>query len=256
MADVIVLGSGTSSGVPVLGVSYPTSFLANPKNHRSRPSILIKGPTGNLLVDCAPDMRTQLLREGIEMVDAVIVTHTHADHIMGMDDLRSFCLRSGADMPIYTLPQYAADVRRIFNYAFEDFPTGIEVPRFALHEISSLPSRVELCGLEIMIMLVQHGPWPVLALRIGDFAYVTDVKTIPPESWDLLQGLDTLILDAVRLKPHPNHYHFDEALAVAKELGAKQTYFNHLSHDYDHDVTNAELPPNIQLSFDGQRILI
>lgn len=256
MPEVIVLGSGTSSGVPVLGVSYQGSFLANPKNHRTRPSILIKGPAGNLLIDCAPDMRMQLLREGIEMVDAVIITHTHADHIMGMDDLRSFCLRSKADMPIYTLPQYAADIRRVFNYAFEDFPPGIEVPRFALNEIPSLPTKLDLCGMEVTIMLVQHGRWPVLALRVGDFAYVTDVKTIPPESWALLQGLDTLILDAVRLKPHPNHFHFEEALDVAKDLGAKQTFFNHLSHDYDHDVTNASLPGNIQLSFDGQRIQV
>jgi phosphoribosyl 1,2-cyclic phosphate phosphodiesterase len=190
------------------------------------------------------------------MVDAVIITHTHADHIMGMDDLRSFCLRSGADMPIFTLPQYAADIRRIFSYAFEDFPPGIEVPRFALSELSTFPVALELCGLDVTLMLVQHGKWPVLALRVGNFAYVTDVKAIPAESWALLQGLDTLILDAVRLKPHPNHYHFDEALEVAKELNAKQTYFNHLSHDYDHDKTNATLPSNIQLSFDGQRIVI
>ncbi|MEQ1823445.1 MAG: MBL fold metallo-hydrolase [Fimbriimonadaceae bacterium] len=256
MPEVIVLGSGTSSGVPVLGVTYPPSFLANPKNHRTRPSILIQGPTGNLLVDCAPDMRTQLLREKIDMVDAVIITHSHADHIMGMDDLRSFCLRSQADMQIFTLPQYAADIRRIFSYAFEDFPPGIEVPRFALNELGAVPVKLELCGLTVKVMLVWHGKWPVLALRVNNFAYVTDVKTIPTESWEMLQGLDTLILDAVRLKPHPNHLHFEEALEVAKQLGAKQTYFNHLSHDFDHDVTNHELPENIQLSFDGQRILI
>ncbi len=259
MIEAILLGSGTSSGVPVLGVKYPPEFLANPKNHRTRPAILIQGPDGNVLVDCGPDLRMQLLREGIMQVDATIVTHTHADHIMGMDDLRSFCLRTKKDMPVYTLPRYADDIRRVFSYAFGEFPVGIEVPRFALTEIDfeGLQTyELELCGIPMNLMLVWHGPWPVIALRIRDFAYVTDVKTIPPAAWDLLQGLDVLILDAVRRKPHPNHMHFDEAIEIAGQLGARQTYFTHLSHDFDHDVTNSELPPNIQLGYDGLRITV
>lgn len=259
MIEVILLGSGTSSGVPVLGVDYSPEFLANPRNHRTRPAILIKGPQGNVLVDCGPDLRMQLLREGIKQVDATIVTHTHADHIMGMDDLRSFCLRTGRDMPVYTLPRYAEDIRRVFSYAFGEFPVGIEVPRFDLREVdlsAEKPLHLEICGIAMTWMLVWHGPWPVIALRIGDFAYVTDVKLIPEAAWDNLQGLDTLILDAVRRRPHPNHMHFDEAIEVAQRLGANRTFFTHLSHDFDHDVTNAALPPNIQLGFDGQRFQI
>lgn len=259
MTEVILLGSGTSSGVPVLGVDYPASFLANPKNHRTRPAILIKGPEGNLLVDAGPDLRMQLLREDIRQVDATIITHTHADHIMGMDDLRSFCLRTKRDMPVYTLARYAEDIRRVFSYAFGEFPEGIEVPRFDLRIIDLDASgfvETTLCGVPMTLLLVWHGPWPVIALRIGDFAYVTDVKTIPEAAWERLQGLDVLILDAVRRKPHPNHMHFDEAVEVAGKLGARQTYFTHLSHDFDHDETNAALPPNIQLGYDGQRFQV
>ncbi len=253
MAQVIVLGSGTSSGVPIVGVDYPPQYLANPKNWRTRPSILIEGPGGKVLVDCAPDLRTQLLRENIKDIAATIITHSHADHIMGMDDLRPFCIKNKTPMPIYANSETQEDIKRIFPYAFADFPPGIEVPRF---DLLTPGSELNLVGLKIRVMTVMHGPMPVLALRINDFGYVTDVSEIPKEAWDQLQDLDTLILDAVRIKPHPNHFHFDRAIEVAQQLNANQTYFNHLSHDYDHDKTNSELPKGIALSYDGQRISI
>ena len=249
--EAIILGSGTSNGIPTLGIEYPPGYLDNPKNHRTRSSVVLKGPTGNLLVDCSPEMRLQLTREEIMMVDAVLITHTHADHIMGMDDLRSFCLRAGRDMPIYATPNNQTDICRVFKYAFEDFPPGIEVPRYDLRPV---PEILDVGGMPIRTMWVLHGSLPVVALRLGDFAYVTDVSEIPPEAWDQLQGLGTLVLDAVRIKPHPNHFHFDKAVEVALELGATQTYFTHLSHDYDHDITNAALPRAIALAYDGLRI--
>ncbi|HZH97463.1 MAG TPA: MBL fold metallo-hydrolase [Fimbriimonadaceae bacterium] len=252
MPEVVVLGSGTSNGVPSIGKEYPSEFLANPKNHRTRPSIAILGPEGNVLVDCAPELRLQLLRERIMMIHSVIVTHTHADHVMGMDDLRAFCLITKRDMPIYTTPEYQADIRRIFKYAFDEFPTG-EVPRYDLRDI---PEVLEICGLSIRVMTVMHGPIPVLALRINDFAYLTDLNHIPPEAERHLGGLDTLILDAVRYKPHPNHYNYEQAIAKAQEIGARKTYFTHLSDNYDHDKTNAELPEGIELAYDGLRIPI
>jgi phosphoribosyl 1,2-cyclic phosphate phosphodiesterase len=251
--EVIVLGSGTSNGVPMLGMTYPQGYLDNPKNNRTRPSILILGPTGNLLVDCSPELRIQVTREGITDIEAVLITHTHADHVMGMDDLRSITLRTKRDMPIYTLPRYQDDIRRIFPYAFADFPPEIEVPRFDLHDV---PETLEVGGMKIDIFQVWHGKTPVLALRTGNFAYITDVSEIPLDARAKLNGLDTLILDAVRLKPHPNHFHFERAIEVAKEIGAKQTYFTHLSHDYDHDKTNAQLPAEIQLAHDRLRINI
>lgn len=255
MAEVVVLGSGTSNGVPMLGVEYPPEYLANPKNWRTRCSIIFLGPEGNVLVDCAPELRLQMAREGLTQIDDVIITHTHADHVMGMDDLRSICIKTRKPMPVWADPESQRNIQRIFPYAFADgAPAGVEVPRFEFHT----PGKAErLCGLEFQILRVMHGPkTEVLALRVKDFAYVTDVNYIPPEEWERLQGLDTLILDAVRYKPHPNHYHFEAAMKVAKELGAKTTYFTHLSSDYDHDKTNAELPPNIQLAYDGLRIAV
>jgi phosphoribosyl 1,2-cyclic phosphate phosphodiesterase len=253
MPEVVVLGSGTSNGVPMLGVQYPAEYLANPKNHRTRASIIIQGPEGCLLVDCSPELRMQMVREGLHAIDAVILTHSHADHIMGMDDLRSICIRTRRPMPVYTLPRYQEDVRRIFPYAFMDFPVGVEVPRFELGDISD---SMSLCGMEVQTFVVMHGQTPVIGLRIGGFAYLTDVSEIPDSVWPRLEGLDTLILDAVRYKPHPNHFHMEKAIEVATALGARQTYFTHLSHDYDHDVTNAELPARMALAYDGLRIEI
>jgi len=250
-STAIVLGSGTSNGVPMLGVEYSNEFLTNSKNHRTRPSLLLCGPTGNVLVDCAPEMRLQLLREGVRRIEAVIVTHTHADHIMGMDDLRSFCLVHRMQMPVYAFPRYQEDIRRIFGYAFESHPEGIQVPRFDLRD---LPPELELAGLRIEAFTVWHGPLPVAGLRINDFAYLTDVNRIPEEAARALSGLDTLILDAVRYEPHPTHFHFDEAVRVAQELSARQTYFTHLSGDYDHDRVNESLPSGIELAFDGLRV--
>jgi phosphoribosyl 1,2-cyclic phosphate phosphodiesterase len=164
-------------------------------------------------------------------------------------------MKTHQPMPIYADEGSQRDIRRIFPYAFEESPLkGIEVPRFELH----VPGKsISLCGMDIQVLRVMHGPkTQVLALRINDFAYVTDVNEIPALEMARLQGLDTLILDAVRYKPHPNHYHYEAAIEVARELDAEMTYFTHLSSDYDHDKTNAELPPNIQLAYDGLRIRI
>lgn len=253
MAKAIVLGSGTSNGIPTLGKNYPPGYLAEPKNHRTRSSLLVQGPAGNLLVDCGPEARLQLLREGVTDLDAVLITHTHADHIMGMDDLRSFCLKYERAMPVYALPQYQVDIKRIFPYAFAEFPEGIWVPRLDLMDV---PERLEICGLTLTTFVVEHGPWPVIAFRTRDFAYLTDVGHIPPQAREHLNGLDTLVLDAVRIRPHPNHFHFEKAIEVALEIGARQTYFTHLSDDFDHRKTNQTLPSGIELAYDGLQITI
>lgn len=250
MPTCVVLGSGTSNGVPMLGVEYPESYLANPKNWRTRASVCLLGPTGNLLVDCAPELRIQMARERIYDVEATLITHTHADHVMGMDDLRSLCVKTKRDMPVYAWPRYQEDIKRIFPYAFTPPIPGVEVPRYAL---SDVPDRIEVGGMSIETMEVVHGPIPVVAIRAESLAYVTDVSEIPSPAWSKLKGLDTLILDAVRIRPHPNHFHFERAIEVALELGARKTYFTHLSHDYDHDVTNRELPQGMELAWDGLR---
>lgn len=251
MADAILLGTGTSNGVPSLGVAYSEAFLADPRNHRTRCSVLLRGPTGNVLIDAAPELRLQMLKTGELDLAATIITHTHADHIMGMDDLRSFCIKTGEAMPVYTLPEYHADIRRVFKYAFEDFPPGIFIPRFDLHDI---PERLELGGLTIETRPVPHGPVRSLAIRVNNFAYLTDLSEIPGEIRPWLAGLDTLVLDAVRYRPHPNHLHFDKAIEEAERIGARQTYLTHLCDDYDHATVEATLPRHIRLAYDGLHI--
>ncbi|MCB0825303.1 MAG: MBL fold metallo-hydrolase [Armatimonadetes bacterium] len=247
----IILGSGTSNGVPTLGIEYPEEFLANPKNHRTRCSVLLQGPEGNVLVDCAPEMRIQMVRENILDIEAVLITHTHADHVMGMDDIRAFCLKYEKPIPVYTSPQYQEDIKRIFPYAFQQFPKGIWVPRMDLRDA---PEWIEHGGMKIRTFWVEHGQIPCMGLRVNNFAYITDVSHIPADVMPLLEGLDVLVLDAVRLRPHPNHFHFEKSLEVAQEIGAKMTYFTHLCDDYDHDKTELTLPPQIRLAFDGLRI--
>jgi len=251
VAEAIVLGSGTSNGVPMLGVKYPPGYLDNPKNHRTRSSLMVCGPTGNLLVDCTPEMRLQVTREGIFDIEAVLITHTHADHVMGMDDLRSICMKTGREVPVYTLPHYQDDIRRIYPYAFREYPEGVFVPRFGLRDC---PAEFEAGGLTFRTFLVDHGPSKVIGIRVGNLAYITDVSYIPPEARRMLDGLDVLLIDAVRRQPHPNHLSYGQAIEVAQEIGARQTYFTHLGHDYDHDATDAELPPGINLAWDGLRI--
>ena len=253
MAEAVILGSGTSNGVPMLGFQYPPGYLDHPKNHRMRASLALLGPTGNLLVDCTPELRLQATREDIRTFEKVLITHTHADHIMGMDDLRSVCILEKRALDIYTLPRYQEDIKRVFAYAFADFPPEIEVPRFKLHDV---PEVLEVGGLSLRLFTVPHGQVPVVAFRVNDFAYLTDVSAIPEDVEPLLQDLDTLVMDAVRRKPHPNHFHFDKSVEWVERLQPRMTYFTHLSHDYDHDKTEAELPPYIRLAFDGLRIAV
>jgi phosphoribosyl 1,2-cyclic phosphate phosphodiesterase len=251
LPEAIILGSGTSNGVPMLGWSYPPGYLDNPKNHRTRASMLLLGPSGNVQVDCPPELRLQLTGAGITNLDAVIVTHAHADHVMGMDDLRSLCILTGRAIPIYTLPVHQEDIRRIYPYAFRDPPPGVAFPRFDLRDI---PTVLEAAGLRIQTFTVAHGTVPVTGLRVGDMAYITDVSEIPEEARRHLDGLETLVIDAVRVRPHPNHFHLAKALEVAEEIAATKTYLTHLGHDYDHDVTNKELPAGVELAYDGLRI--
>ncbi len=232
----------------MLGVTYPPEYLANPKNHRNRACLYLEGPTGSLIVDCPPEMRLMCTSRNITRFDAVLITHTHADHIMGMDDLRSICMVTGKSVPVYTLPRYQEDIRRVFNYAFKEFPPGVMVPRF---DLMDPPPVIEVGGMSVQTFVVEHGSTPCIGIRVNNFAYITDVSHIPPEAMELLHGLDVFIVDAVRIKPHPNHFHLERALEVAAEVGARQTYFTHLSADFDHDKTNASLPVGIELAYDG-----
>ena len=250
--EILILGSGTSHGVPMIGCECDVCRSPNPRNRRFRPSILVRHGGKAILVDTTPELRMQALAYDVRQVDAVLFTHTHADHIMGLDDLRRFNDLSRQEMPVFGDDETLADIRRIFNYIFRETQAGGGKPRLTLHAVER---DFELFGLRVRSFYVLHGTLPVLAYRFDDgvrgVAYVTDVSTIPPESLDLMRGLDVLILDAVRFEPHATHFRLYQALDVIAEVQPRQAYLTHLSHHLDHDKVNAQLPANVRLAYDG-----
>jgi phosphoribosyl 1,2-cyclic phosphate phosphodiesterase len=249
--QVLILGSGTSHGVPMIGCACTVCLSDNPKNRRFRPSIAVRHEGKTVLVDTTPELRMQALSFGLTRVDAVLFTHTHADHIFGLDDLRRFNDLSGATIPIYGDEGILDDIKRIYAYVFTETQAGGGKPRLDLRLV---PEAFDLFGLRIESFYVMHGQLPVLAYRFNDFAYVTDVNHIPDAAKARLCNLDLLILDAVRFEPHITHFGLYQALEVVEELRPRQTLFTHLSHHFDHDRVNADLPPYAQLAYDGQTI--
>lgn len=253
--QLVFLGTGTSHGIPVIGCGCPTCTSSDSRNRRTRCSLALGLPEGNLLVDTPPDLRTQLLREGIGLVHAVLYTHEHADHLFGLDDLRIFAHYLGHDLPIYCDRLVEERIRQTFDYAFDpaarEYPAG-GVPRLAFRPVSGEP--LELLGAQVIPIALRHGRYHVWGYRFGDVAYCTDTNEIPPESQPLLEGLDVLILDCLRRRRHATHFSLDEAIEAARRLAPKQTLFTHMCHDLEHEATNAALPPGMELAYDGMSI--
>lgn len=252
---VTVLGSGTSHGVPMIGCDCAVCTSPDSKNTRLRPSILVTTDDGaNLLVDTPPEMRIALLQNHVRRLDAILYTHSHADHVFGLDDVRTFNYRTGRPIPLYAEPEVLDDLRRIYEYIFVPTQAGGGKPQVELQTLTP-GVALTLHDLEVLPLRVCHGRLPILAFLFGRrFAYVTDVSEIPAETWAHLRGLDLLMLDAVRREPHPTHFHLDAALELIAQLKPKRTLLTHLSHDYDHAATNATLPPGVELAYDGQMI--
>lgn len=248
---LLFLGTGTSVGVPMIGCRCRVCLSTDPRNKRSRASVLIRDGQTTVVIDTTPEFRTQALRFGIDRLDAVLYTHPHADHIFGFDDLRAFTMVHGTPVPIFGQRDTLAELRRIFRYAFHSAQSGSSKPEVVLHEVDG---PFAAAGLRFTPVRVWHGQMPVTGYRIGNVAYVTDVSRIPDESMALLQGLEVLVLGALRFRPHPNHMTIDEALAVVDELKPRKAYFTHISHEIDHAAVDDLLPPHVHLAYDGLEV--
>jgi phosphoribosyl 1,2-cyclic phosphate phosphodiesterase len=253
--QMILLGTGTSVGVPMIGCGCEVCTSENPRNRRKRCSVILGLPEGNLLIDTSPDLREQLLREKIGIVHSVLYTHEHADHIFGLDDLRMMQFYLGGPVPLYCEQRVEERIRKSFDYAFSDIAHTHPgaVPQLVFRRIGLDP--FDILGARVIPIRMQHGKrFEVLGFRIGNIAYCTDTSFIPPESMERLTGLDVLILDALRPRGHATHFSLEQAVEIARELMPRQTYFTHMSHELEHEATNAELPSGMALAFDGMRL--
>jgi phosphoribosyl 1,2-cyclic phosphate phosphodiesterase len=209
-------------------------------------------PEGNLLIDTPPELRIQLVREGVGLVHAVAYTHAHADHLFGLDDLRIFPRYLGHEVPIYCEPEVEKAIRQSFAYAFD--PASREIPAGGVPHLVFRPIGTEpfpALGATVVPIRLWHGPMPILGYRVDGVAYCTDVSEIPPESVARLQGLDVLIVDGLRRRPHPTHFSIDQAVEVARRLAPRRTLFTHIAHRLEHEATNCTLPPGMELAYDG-----
>ncbi|MBN2491540.1 MAG: MBL fold metallo-hydrolase [Planctomycetes bacterium] len=249
--NVVLLGTGTSHGVPVVGCACPTCTSTDPRDRRNRTGVHIECDGRGILIDTPPELRLQCLAHGVRRVDAVFYTHAHADHILGLDDLQPFNWRLGASIPCHGNPETLSRIEHAFPYAFgraADSP--VSAPSLRLQPIDG---PVRCCGLEIVPVPVHHGDVAVLGYRIGPFAFLTDFNRIPDASRACLEGLEVLVLGALRPRPHPTHFSLTEAVAEARRIGARRTYFTHMTHELKHAETDAALPPGMALAYDGLR---
>lgn len=254
--EVLFLGTGTSHGVPMIGCDCAVCRSDDPRDNRLRPSIYVEGAGGaRILVDTTPDFRQQALRYDIRRVDAVVYTHAHADHVLGLDELRRFNHMTRQPVPLYGAPETLEQIRQTFAYAFAaDARAGGGVPDLTTHDLDGRPFTIG--DQTIVPVPVRHGNWTIYGFRFGNFAYLTDCNAIPDASMPLLTGLDVLVLDALRHRPHPTHFTVAQAVEVARAIGAKQTLLTHICHDLGHAETSAKLPAGIGLAYDGLRLTV
>lgn len=260
-ATLTFLGTGTSMGVPTLGCACAVCTSADPHDQRLRPSVALRWTNTEservVVIDTGPDFRQQALRAGLPRVDAVFYTHGHADHILGMDDLRPFSFaayhRDGEPVPLYADPETTAVLERVFDYTFSPQAT---YPTRAKVQLMPVEPHNLVHGVDFVHVPLLHGDMGISGFRFGNAAYLTDVSAIPEASFDLLRGLDLLVLSALRHVPHPSHATVEQALGWAARIGARHTWLTHIAHDLGHDATNRALPENVRMAYDGLSVPI
>ena len=250
-----VLGSGTSVGVPSIGCHCSVCTSSDPRDNRMRPSVWIEYQGTSVVIDTTPDFRTQALRAAMPRLDAILITHPHADHVMGLDDVRPFNFRQGAVIPLYGSDESIAAVRRCFPYVFEAADSESTRPKLSTHILQE-ETPFDLHGVKVQPILLHHGKGRVFGYRFGKLAYLTDHSEIPAQSMAKLKGLDVLFLDALRYKPHPTHSSVQQSLEIVKALEPKHTYFTHICHDLEHERAESLLPTHVRLAFDGLEVLV
>lgn len=246
---VTFLGTGTSTGIPVIGCHCRVCTSSDPRNQRLRQSVAIESHGKHFLIDTTPDLRLQLLRHPIPRLDFILFTHSHSDHLMGLDDIRPFNFRQREPVHAFASPMTAKAIRRAFAYIWDGSQIGGGKPQLELHEVEE-PFTHE--GIEIIPIPVTHGDWTILGFRIGNFAYLTDTNGIPEASMRLLEGVEILALDGLRPTPaHPTHFTIPQSVVCAQKVGARETYVIHVAHEVDHEEVSASLPSGVMLAHDG-----
>jgi phosphoribosyl 1,2-cyclic phosphate phosphodiesterase len=250
-ATLTVLGSGTSMGVPTIGCSCRVCHSSDPHDRRTRPSIMLEFAERCVLIDTTPDFREQAIRENITRLDAILYTHAHADHILGLDDVRPLSFRSPEKIPLYAFDGTAEALENIFRYIFD---ANYKYGGIARVEMKRISGSVELFGACFEPIRIIHGDAPIHGFRFGSAAYLTDFSEIPAESMERLRGLDILFLDALRHRPHPTHSTVANSLALVEELKPRRAFFTHISHDLPHEETNRSFPEHVRLAHDGLKL--
>ncbi len=252
---ITFLGTGTSQGIPVIGCDHPVCLSENPKDKRLRSSVLIQDEDFQIVIDCGPDFRMQMLQTGIRQLDAIIFTHEHSDHTAGLDDIRQFSHKNGA-LPLYAEARVLRDLHKRFEYIFNNDIIYEGKPQAKSVQIEA-QKTFKIKSKTIVPIAIMHGDLPILGFRIGDFAYLTDISFITPSELEKLNGLKMLVVDALRIEPHYTHFNLAQALDLVETIKPKQTYFTHISHRLGfHDEVEKLLPERVYLSYDGLEVTV
>jgi phosphoribosyl 1,2-cyclic phosphate phosphodiesterase len=252
--ELLFLGTGTSAGVPMIGCHCDVCSSSDPHDSRSRPSVVISYSGSRVLVDTTPELRLQCVANRVDLIDTVVFTHAHADHIMGLDDVRRFNALRGGPLDVWADERTFKILLQCFGYAFREPDPASKL--FRPHLIPRTISGPFVIGTQTWTPIkLFHGEMPTLGFRIGNLAYCTDVSSIPEESFSQLRGLDVLVLDALQREKHTTHFSLEEAIDAARRIGARQTLFTHIAHRMGHAATNSTLPGNMRLAYDGERVI-